>query len=46
MAAITTWYEFYFEYRYEGKYIFEIEQMHKEFGKKLLEDREIAWMLT
>ena len=37
MAAVTTWYEFYYEYRYGGKYIFEIEQMHKEFGKTMLE---------
>ena len=32
-AAVTTWYEFYYEFRYGGKYIYEIEKMHKEFGK-------------
>ncbi|KAK3491096.1 cytochrome P450 [Neurospora hispaniola] len=32
MAAVTTWYEFYYDFRYGGKYLFEIEKMHKEFG--------------
>ncbi|KAK3345528.1 cytochrome P450 [Neurospora tetraspora] len=32
MAVVTTWYEFYYELRYGGQYIFEIEKMHKEFG--------------
>ncbi|CCC05821.1 unnamed protein product [Sordaria macrospora k-hell] len=40
LLVITTWLlyvtglaEFYYEYRYGGKYIFEIEQMHKEFAR-------------
>lgn len=33
MAAVTTWYEFYYDFRYGGKYLFEIEEMHKEFGE-------------
>lgn len=34
MAVVTTWYEFYYELRYGGQYIFEIEKMHKEFGEE------------
>ncbi|KAF2248555.1 cytochrome P450 [Trematosphaeria pertusa] len=32
LAAATGWYEFYFDYRYNGKYVFEIERMHKKYG--------------
>lgn len=33
LAAATSWYEFYYDYWRNGKYIFEIERMHKEYGK-------------
>ncbi|RAL66217.1 hypothetical protein DID88_005889 [Monilinia fructigena] len=32
LAAATSWYEFYFDYWLEGKYVFEIERMHKMYG--------------
>lgn len=32
LAAATRWYEFYFDWWLEGKYIFEIERLHKKFG--------------
>ncbi|PQE19169.1 cytochrome P450 protein [Rutstroemia sp. NJR-2017a BBW] len=32
IAAITGWYEFYYDYWKDGKYIFEIEEMHKRYG--------------
>lgn len=32
IAAVTYWYEFYYEWWCSGKYIFEIEKMHKEYG--------------
>ncbi|RDW63133.1 cytochrome P450 [Aspergillus mulundensis] len=32
LAAATGWYEFYFDYWKNGKYIFEIERMHKVYG--------------
>lgn len=35
LAAATGWYEFYFDYFHNGKYIFEIERMHNVYGKPL-----------
>ncbi|KAL4901620.1 hypothetical protein BDW74DRAFT_170074 [Aspergillus multicolor] len=32
LAAATVWYEFYYDYWKNGKYIFEIERMHKVYG--------------
>ncbi|KAL4756283.1 cytochrome P450 [Aspergillus foveolatus] len=32
IAAATGWYEFYFDYWKNGKYIFEIERMHQVYG--------------
>jgi hypothetical protein len=32
LAAATHWYEFYYDYWCNGKYIFEIEKMHKKYG--------------
>jgi hypothetical protein len=32
IAAITGWYEFYYDYWKDGKYFFEIEKMHKRYG--------------
>ncbi|KAF7586836.1 hypothetical protein BBP40_008244 [Aspergillus hancockii] len=32
LAAATGWYEFYFDYWKNGKYIFEIERMHEVYG--------------
>lgn len=32
IAAATGWYEFYFDACLNGKYIFEIERMHKKYG--------------
>ncbi|KAI1079136.1 cytochrome P450 [Whalleya microplaca] len=31
-AAATGWYEFYYQYWLNGKYIYEIEKMHKKYG--------------
>lgn len=33
IAAATGWYEFYYDCWLNGKYIFEIEAMHKKYGK-------------
>lgn len=33
IAAATGWYEFYYDCWLNGKYIFEIEKMHKQYGK-------------
>ena len=32
IAAATYWYEFYYDWWCSGKYIFEIEKMHKKYG--------------
>lgn len=32
LAAATYWYEFYFDWWLGGKFIFEIERLHKEYG--------------
>jgi hypothetical protein len=32
LAAATRWYEFYFDWWLGGKYIFEIERLHKNYG--------------
>ena len=32
IAAATGWYEFYYDYFREGKYLFEIEKMHQKYG--------------
>lgn len=33
LAAATGWYEFYYDFWLGGKYIFEIERMHKKYGQ-------------
>lgn len=33
IAAVTSWYEFYYDWWCEGQYIFEIEKMHKKYGR-------------
>ncbi|KAL8766268.1 MAG: hypothetical protein Q9194_006310 [Teloschistes cf. exilis] len=32
IAAATAWYEFYYDIVHEGKYLFEIEKMHLQYG--------------
>ena len=32
IAASTYWYEFYYDWWHGGKYVFEIEKMHKKYG--------------
>lgn len=32
-AAASFWYEFYYDYWLDGKYLFEVEKMHKKYGK-------------
>jgi hypothetical protein len=33
IAAITTWYETYYDLWHKGKFVFQIEEMHKKYGK-------------
>ena len=32
LAALTLWYEFYYQVIKGGKYIWEVEKMHQEYG--------------
>jgi hypothetical protein len=32
LAAVTTWYEAYFDVFLQGQYIFQIERMHQKYG--------------
>lgn len=35
LAALTLWYEFYYDVIKRGQYLFEIRDMHERYGKKL-----------
>ena len=35
IAAATGWYEFYYDFWRNGKYIFEIEKMHQKYGSSI-----------
>lgn len=41
LAAATGWYEFYFDYWKNGKYIFEIERLHKIHGMQVLHEAHV-----
>ena len=32
LAALTWWYEFYFDGIKPGRYVFEIQELHKQYG--------------
>jgi len=36
LAAITWWYEFYFDGILQGKYVFKIQELHRRYGTPLL----------
>lgn len=33
LAALTWWYEFYFDVVQPGQYVFKIQELHKQYGK-------------
>lgn len=35
LAALTLWYEFYFDVILRGQFTFKIQQLHKEYGTKI-----------
>lgn len=35
LAALTWWYEFYFDVVQQGRYVFQIRQLHKQYGERL-----------
>ena len=38
IAAVTGWYEFYYDYFLKGMYLYEIEKMHEKYGEQILLD--------
>lgn len=34
LAAITRWYEFYYDVILDGKYIFKIKELHERYGEE------------
>jgi hypothetical protein len=35
LAALSSWYEFYFDVVKRGRFLWEIERMHEEYGENL-----------
>lgn len=35
LAAVTLWYEFYYDVIKQGQYTFKIRELHKKYGKHL-----------
>lgn len=33
LAALTWWYEFYFDVVHQGRYVFQIQELHKQYGR-------------
>ena len=33
LAALTWWYEFYYDGIQQGRYVFKIQELHKQYGK-------------
>jgi len=33
LAALTWWYEFYYDVIQQGRYVFKIQELHKKYGK-------------
>ena len=42
IAAATSWYEFYYDWWCEGKYLFEIEKMHDQYGMWSVRDIRVG----
>lgn len=40
LAALSYWYEFYFDGVLQGKYVFEVERMHQKYGSNACLDRK------
>jgi len=36
LAALTTWYEGYYDIVHKGRYLWQIEEMHKKYGEFIL----------
>ena len=36
LAALTWWYEFYFDVIQPGRYVFKIQDLHKQYGESLM----------
>ena len=36
IAALTWWYEFYFDVIEQSRYVFKIQELHKQYGRSLI----------
>ena len=46
LAAISRWFEAYYDVIQEGQYTFKIAELHKKYGKSVLCDRSMMlWLL-
>ena len=41
LAALTSWYEAYYDIIRKGKYVFEIEDMHRKYGETIYPNLDI-----
>lgn len=41
LAALTLWYEFYYDVVKRGRYQWKIKEMHEKYGESLMEDSEV-----
>jgi hypothetical protein len=39
LAALTWWYEFYFDGIQQGHYVFKIQELHKQYGTNFIRAR-------
>lgn len=46
LAALTWWYEFYFDGIQQGRYVFKIQELHKQYGGSLREADLSRWRTT
>jgi hypothetical protein len=39
LAALTWWYEFYFDQIQRSRYVFQVQELHKQYGRCLMQPR-------
>lgn len=42
LAALTWWYEFYYDGIKQGRYVFKIQELHKQYGAS---HQEVCWTI-
>ena len=44
LAALTSWYEFYYDVILPGQYVFKIKEMHEQYGKCFIGLIILIWL--